>query len=98
MSHKSYREESRKNYGQSGGGNLTLEQITCGALLRMADATETMAKNHIKMQSDLDYYKRLSENRADRVASLERSNAALRGTITKLKRKHVVTGNEYRQG
>lgn len=92
MSHKSFRDGSRENYGRSDGQSLTLEQITCGALLRISDATEAMAKNHIRMQADLDYYKRLAENRADRVTHLERSNAALRGTITKLKRKHVVTG------
>ena len=87
MSHKSYREESRKDWGMSKPGNLSLDQVNCGALLRIADATETMARNHVQMQADLDYYKTLSETRAEVINRLERSNAALRGTITKLKKR-----------
>lgn len=85
--HISFREHSRQDYGRMDGGKLTVEQISCGALLRIADATEAMARNHVQMQADLDYYKTLSETRAEVINRLERSTAALRGTITKLKKR-----------
>jgi hypothetical protein len=96
--HVSFREHSRRDYGRRDGGKLTVEQINCGALLRIADATETMARNYVQMQADLDYYKTLAETRAESLNRIEKCNSALRGVITKLKRKHGVTGNESRLG
>lgn len=86
---KSYREESRVNWGTNidEKENISSEQISLGALLRIADASEAMAKNHLTLQDNYnfmkerrDYYRELSEKQ-------ERQIRALKGVITKLKRK-----------
>lgn len=83
---KSYRAESRKNYGSS-DDPLSLPQLQAGCLMRIADATEKMAQRHTELISSRDYfegaYRRESEFR--RIA--ERSNAALRGQVTKLRKR-----------
>lgn len=90
MAYKSYRQESKKDYGVSGVSefaNLNIDQLQIGALLRIADASEKMAVNIIDLQNKL---KRTEESLAwsrKRVAYLEKANAALRGHIKRLKRK-----------
>lgn len=86
---KSYREESKKDYGTEveNSENLTREQLEIGSLLRIADATEIIAQNYVKLQTDYEYmrssrdkYKEESERMADRIK-------ALKGVITKMKNK-----------
>lgn len=56
---KSYRDISRVNYGRhfEDGENANQDDILKGCMLRIADSTEAMAKNHVQIQSDLDWYK-----------------------------------------
>ena len=64
----------------------SLDEIDSGSLQRIADATEAMALNYQVLIGERDRFERwwLKEQcRADR---LERSNAGLRGHITRLKR------------
>lgn len=82
----SYRKGSRTDWGTCTGPTLTLSQINTGALLRIADATETMAQNHVRLQKERDWYQSLYEGSQKKIAALERSNSALRGRITKLKK------------
>jgi hypothetical protein len=63
------------------------EQIKVGTLQRIADATEAMAKNYIQLTEELERYKRYYKHARQRAELAERSNAALRGVITKLKKK-----------
>jgi len=79
------REASRANITTSHPREI--DHINCGSLQRIADATEAMAKNHIALQRDHDLYKRWFTEEKERRHKLERSNAALRGQITKLKKK-----------
>ena len=45
---KNYKQESRKDWGTNQDSELlSIEQINLGAILRIADATEAMAKNRI---------------------------------------------------
>ena len=81
---KSYRKESRTDWGTS-DDKVTLEQINTGAILRIADATEAMAKNHVQLQAERDRLQQWYDQERERAAKLERSNAALRGQITRLK-------------
>lgn len=83
---KDYKEESKKSWGTESEG-VTMEQLNLGAVLRIADATEAMAKNYNELIRERDNYKAwyLSERRD--AAKLERSNATLRGHITRLKNK-----------
>lgn len=97
MSIKSYREESRVDWGSASDRPLTLEQINTGAILRIADATEKMAQRHTDLMAERDRYKRLYEQEANHNAFLQRQGSAYRGQITKLRNKlrsMVVTGAE----
>lgn len=96
---QSYREGSRINWGRDmmPGQSLTLDQINTGCMLRIADATEAMAKNHLKLQDDYDYMR----SERDRYRSLynqqQRQIAALRGHITRLKNAKKAAGAQSGQ-
>lgn len=93
MAFKSYREESKTNYGHSGlfkdamPENTSLEQINTGSLQRIADATEKMAQYHVSILQNLEYYKELSSKRAKRIEELERSVLAYKGVVGRLQKK-----------
>jgi hypothetical protein len=86
MSFKTYREESKINYG-SVKEKSTLEEINTGSLQRIADATEKMASNYQKMENDLAMYKRWYEERGKTVDKLNYTIRTLKGVITKLKKR-----------
>lgn len=87
MAFKSYRDSSRVNYGTNDDAkSLTLEQINTGSLLRIADATELMAKNHIQLQNDLDWYKKRYPEQREEIAHLNNRIRSLKGVITRLKK------------
>ena len=85
MSQDTFRQSSRLDWlpTQSGGPSDT--QIACGALQRIADATEVMAKNHAALIAERDRYERWYKEAKAGAERLARSNSALRGTITRLK-------------
>ena len=87
MAFKNYREESRKQWGQDQETSLNIEQITIGALLRIADATEAMAKNHVKLQEDYDRMKQSRDYNREKVQQLENSLRTMKGVVTKLKKR-----------
>lgn len=82
---RGYRERSRTNWGSSEEA-LTLEQINAGALMRIADASEAMAKNHVALMREREMYERMYRERQATCQRLSRQVSALRGVITKLKR------------
>ena len=86
MSFKLYREESRANWGIDQGHNLNIDQIKLGALLRIADAVETMAKSYDGMRIDRDWWKGEAERRQEEVKGLRHIIRGLRGALTKAKR------------
>lgn len=83
------REASKGNFTSS----KTAEDIQLGCLQRIADATEKMATNFINLQNDRDYYKKLAEERFERISNLERRIASYKGVITKIKSTEVIHGN-----
>ena len=86
MAFRSYKDEARKNWGCD-DRTPDKDELKLGALLRIADATEVMAHEYQKLINDRDLYKRwYNEARGSR-DRLERSNAALRGQITKLRKR-----------
>lgn len=87
MAFKDYRDESRTNWGTSQLGPLNLDQINTGAILRIADATEVMAKDHQDLINDRDWYKKRYEEGLEDLKKLDRKITAMKGVITKLKRK-----------
>lgn len=80
----SYRADSRINWGSDREGR-SLEQINCGALLRIADATEKMAQRHTDLIRARDYYERRYYEIDAECNKLHRSNTALRAYIKRLK-------------
>lgn len=85
---KNYREESRnKGWGTDSEGNLTADQLQLGAVLRIADATEAMAKRHTELIRERDNFERMYRDASRRAEHYRRSNAGLRGVITRLKNK-----------
>ena len=62
-----------------------VEQMKYGYLQRIAAATEAMAQYHVQIIKDRDMYERWYKERGDRIRRLEKSNAALRGHIKRLK-------------
>ena len=84
---KNYREESKLNYGTLDPGSLSSDQLRTGALLRIADATEVMAKNYQELIDERDRYKRYYREEREVNKRLYLSNAALKGVITKLRKK-----------
>lgn len=95
MAFKSYKKESRSDWGAElpEDQKLSMDQIQLGCILRIADATEAMAKNHTQLQADLDWYKRQYNSYKERLEASENSNRSLRGVITKLRKAQQV-GNK----
>lgn len=87
MAFKNYREETKKNWGSNDPDSLTLDQIQTGCMLRIADATELMARRYQDLIDDRDRYKRWYENQQQENAKLVRSNNAYKGIVKKLKKK-----------
>jgi len=87
MPFKSYRDQSRVNYG-SHEEIPSIEKINCGSLLRIADATEVMAKNYQKLQESAERYERWYHDESKRAKLAERRVASLKGVITKMRKKN----------
>ena len=88
---KSYREESRTNYGRDveEGRSLTSDELMLGAVLRIADATEAMAKKYIDLERNYNNLSRDYKARGETIRTLEKQNSSYRGVITRMKNKAV---------
>ena len=86
---KSYKEESRKDYGATipKNINLSIDQLNCGAILRIAEAVEKMCLDREKLERDYKYMCKRRDYFMKECDKLSRSNAALRGHIRRLKKK-----------
>lgn len=65
----------------------SFDDLKVGCLQRIADGIEKMAANHDALVRDRDFYKTQCEQYRAGNDRLFRRVAALRGTITKMKRK-----------
>ncbi len=82
------RDESRKQYHtETDAESLNRDGLRTGALLRIADATERMALRHTELIDQRDRYERYWEEARRTIEARDRTIAALRGQITKLKRR-----------
>ena len=79
----SKRQESKQEWNGTG----TEQSINAGSLQRIADATEKMASNYTQLQNERDLYKRLYNEKLVTINKLYRQISALKGVITKLKKK-----------
>lgn len=62
------------------------ERLQLGCLMRIADATEAMAKRHTDLIDSLEWHKRRLKQEQDHNTSLQHSIRSLKGQITKLKK------------
>jgi len=76
----SWNVEANNNSGYPGDENIKI-----GCLQRIAAATEAMAQYHVQIIKDLEWYKNAYHERIETIRRLEKSNAALRGHIKRLK-------------
>lgn len=72
---------SRKTWQGSG----TIEEINAGSLQRIADAVETISKPYLELLNQVERLKEYNARLVRELSQAQRSNAALRGQITKLK-------------
>lgn len=81
---ESIRAQSKRDFHTD---SSSLDALQCGALLRVADATEKMAQQYDALITDRDYYKRLAAERLEQINALRFSNAGFKAWITRLRRK-----------
>lgn len=74
------------------------DELKLGTLQRIADATELMAKRYTDLIRERDMYKQFCEDKSRYAGKLERRNAALRGQITKLRKKLAAPAPEGEVG
>lgn len=87
VEHKNFKQESRNpNWGKSIGA-INNDDLKVGALLRIADAAEAMAKRHTELINERDMYERLYRNADSDRVEYRKTISALKGVITKLKKK-----------
>ena len=90
MPHMSYRIESRKNYGktvESVSDNASIEQLNCGSLMRIADSLEIIQNNYKYLMDEQIRLRAKMNEYLIMVAAGERKIRALKGVVTKLKKK-----------
>lgn len=85
---KKYKDESRKDWGMRLDDDETIshELIQLGAVLRIADATELMAKSHAQLVTDRDYWERRAKNAEAAAKRGDYRERNLKGQLTKLKK------------
>ena len=85
---KTFKAESRKDYGCDVELNsgLTNDSLKTGCLMRIADATETMARRYQDLIDERDRYKRWYGEEKTARQQLLRRFFALKGVITKLRK------------
>lgn len=79
------REVSKGRWTAVQGDAPTYEEIRIGALQRIADAVEFVAQDRLTLEAGIQWRDKQLDSWQRRCAALRRSNAALRGVITKLK-------------
>lgn len=81
-------EKTKTNWNTEGvnaAGYPGDENMKIGCLQRIASATEAMAQYHVQIIKDLEWYKNAYHERIETIRRMEKSNAALRGHIKRLK-------------
>lgn len=88
-----YRDQSRIQWGKrvysSSPVELSIEQIQLGAILRIADASELMAKNFLDLQRENQHLKESRDSYRRLYEKAERRITALKGAVTRQKKKRL---------
>ena len=83
---ETYQKISRGNWIPHESAVNSKDTLKVGAILRIAEATEAMAKNHVKLQAEYDWMRRSRNRYRDDLETERRRCAALKGHITRLKK------------
>ena len=83
---KTYKNQSKRSWVWS-EGTPDNNQLKLGCLQRIADATELMAQNYQSLIVQRNTYINWYEEEKNKRLHQEKCNAALRGVITKMKKK-----------
>jgi hypothetical protein len=86
MPRQYFKEESKEDWYVDSEQVLSDERLKLGAILRIADATEVMARNYQTLIDERNMYKRWWVAAESQKGRLKRANAALLGVIKKLKK------------
>lgn len=81
------REVSKLQLSVNKSDNFTYEEINTGSMLRIADAVETVSRRYSDLLSEVEQQKRTTEYYRQRLQKMERRVNALRGVITRMKRR-----------
>lgn len=87
---KSWKEASRGNWGTNLNTeleSLDAERVGVGALMRIADAVELVAKDRLKLEKDLDYYRKAYHESQTTIVNLNHKISGYKSHITRLKNK-----------
>lgn len=88
MAHRSYADASRNgNWGDDDSRALTLDQLQLGAMLRIAAALEKMADPYVRLLDRVASLSRRLDEELARGAKLRRQIVALRGVVTRTKKR-----------
>jgi hypothetical protein len=87
MSFKEYTAESRREWGRETNHELSHEDVRLGAILRIADAVEKIAKSYDEMRIDRDWWKGRAGSAEEEIRNLKSVIRGLRGALTKARNK-----------
>lgn len=80
-----FKDLSKQNFATKEGEKPTYQQIELGCLQRMADSSEAMAANHVRIENDLKMYKRRFYDMVEQNEALRRTNRGLKSYVTRLR-------------
>ena len=81
-----FRAKSKENYNAD---QATIENITTGCLQRIADSMEQISNNYETLLRNVEMYKSLWDDSEKKNARLKKSQAALKGALSRYKNKQA---------
>lgn len=89
MPFKTYKEESKIDFGEElcSDQHPNLQQLQFGAIQRIANAAEVMAKNHQQLIDERDRYKQWYQEALQTTVRFSHQISGLRGYIIRIKNK-----------
>lgn len=81
---KFYKSESRKEWYST--GELSTDKLSLGCLMRIADSLERMEEPYLRILERIRGMEHSSRERMEKIRDLKRSNAALRGHLTRARK------------
>lgn len=79
------RDASKLHFNVFPDGSATLEQVNAGSLQRIADATEVMATNFLKLQQEAESQRKRGDRNWAEVLELQKALSIQKGLTTRYK-------------